>query len=140
MTLDRRGTTALEFAIIAPVFLALLFAAIEYGRLFWTLQAMQLASDKTARCVASGNSVCSSASTYAINTAAGYGATGLTSAGVTIQNPLTTTSAGPSCTPSSGNTAVRVQFSLTFATVVPGLLPGMPTTLATVSCYPLTGK
>ena len=137
MRLGRRGTAALEFAVAAPVLVTLMFGGMEFARLQWTWQALQLAGDQTARCVAIGGTACSSPSSYAVSTAQTYGAVGLVTAGVTID---TTTPSSTSCIPPSGNTDERVQLSLTFTSAVGGLVPGLNRTLATLSCYPLTGK
>lgn len=43
------GTTAVEFALIAIAFLALIFGIFEGGRMFWTLNTMQYAVESGAR-------------------------------------------------------------------------------------------
>ena len=59
------GTTALEFAAVSPLLLLLLFAIVEFGRLFWTQATLQYALDRAARCAATTPSVCSAQSTPA---------------------------------------------------------------------------
>lgn len=44
-----RGTTLLDFAIAATVFFTLLFAVIEFGRLFWTHNALRDAARRGTR-------------------------------------------------------------------------------------------
>lgn len=44
------GTTAVEFAMTAPVFFALLFGMIDGGRLIWTQVGLQYAVEMGARC------------------------------------------------------------------------------------------
>lgn len=46
---DSRGTTAIEFALIAAPFLLLLFGVIEGGRLMWTINGVQYAVEDTSR-------------------------------------------------------------------------------------------
>jgi Flp pilus assembly protein TadG len=46
---DQRGTAAVEFALIAPVFFALLLSVIDVGRYMWTLNTMQYAIDEAVR-------------------------------------------------------------------------------------------
>ena len=136
--LGQRGSTALEFAFVAPPLLLLLFGGLEYGRLLWTWQALQLAGDQTARCVAIGGTACSTPSTYAVNTASGFGALGLATSGVAVTNlPATSTT---TCNPLSGNAAIRIQLSLTFTSPVATFIPSLNKTLVTTSCYPLTGN
>jgi Flp pilus assembly protein TadG len=140
MISDRRAATALEFALAAPVLMALLFGTFEYARLVWTMQALQLAGDQTARCVAISGSSCKNAIAYAVATATGYGAFGLLSGGVTIDNipPLITNISA--CTPPAGNVATRVHLSLDFISVAAGLIPGINSTIVTNSCFSVTGN
>ena len=44
-----RGAAAVEFAIVFVVLIAIIFAIIEFGRLFFTVQAMKSASREGAR-------------------------------------------------------------------------------------------
>ena len=46
---DQRGVAAVEFAIIAPVFFALLLGIVDVGRYMWTLNTMQYAIDDAVR-------------------------------------------------------------------------------------------
>ena len=48
----QNGATLVEFALVAPVFLALLFGALEFGRALWTQQALQETAIAGARCMA----------------------------------------------------------------------------------------
>lgn len=43
------GTTAVEFAIVLPVFLALIMGIIEFGRLFWVQTSLRHSVEQTAR-------------------------------------------------------------------------------------------
>lgn len=49
LCLDRRGTAAVEFAIIAPIFFALLLSVVDVGKYMWTLNTMQYAIDEAVR-------------------------------------------------------------------------------------------
>src|SRR6476660_2562088 len=46
---SERGATLLEFAIVATVFLSVLFGVIEFGRLFWTHNALRDATRRGVR-------------------------------------------------------------------------------------------
>jgi Flp pilus assembly protein TadG len=129
----QRGTTAIEFALVALVLMTLTFGGMEYARLFWTWQAMQLAGDETARCVGIGSSDCATPSSYAETLAASYGASGATAG-----PPYTTSS--PPCNQLTGNTAAIVTLTLSFTSPAGTLIPGLNRTLTTVSCYPMTGQ
>lgn len=44
-----RGATALEFALVAPVFLLFILGIVDFGRLFWVKNLMQYGAEQTAR-------------------------------------------------------------------------------------------
>lgn len=46
---NERGATLLEFAIVATVFLTVLFGVVEFGRLFWTHNALRDAARRGTR-------------------------------------------------------------------------------------------
>ncbi|HJR20599.1 MAG TPA: TadE/TadG family type IV pilus assembly protein [Dongiaceae bacterium] len=46
---DQRGAAAVEFAMIAPAFFALLLGIVDVGRYMWTLNTMQYAIDDAIR-------------------------------------------------------------------------------------------
>ncbi len=48
-TRDTRGSTAVEFAFIAPVFILLVAAAILFGQAYYALGSVQWAIERTAR-------------------------------------------------------------------------------------------
>ncbi|MCP2679124.1 pilus assembly protein [Maricaulaceae bacterium NA33B04] len=48
-THDTRGSTAVEFAFIAPVFILLVVAAILFGQAYYALGSVQWAIERTAR-------------------------------------------------------------------------------------------
>lgn len=45
------GTTAVEFALVAILFLTFVFGLFELGHLYWTWNTLQFAVDKTTRYV-----------------------------------------------------------------------------------------
>jgi Flp pilus assembly protein TadG len=51
---DRRGITAVEFALVAPVFFALLFAIIETAMVFFAGQVLETITQDSARLVLTG--------------------------------------------------------------------------------------
>jgi Flp pilus assembly protein TadG len=59
---DEGGATAVEFALTAPAFFALLFAVIEAGLLLWTQIGLQHGAEMAARCASIDTSVCGNAS------------------------------------------------------------------------------
>jgi Flp pilus assembly protein TadG len=59
---DRRGASAVEFAITAPLFFALLFGIVEAGLILWTQLGLQHATEMAARCASINATTCNSAS------------------------------------------------------------------------------
>ena len=54
MLRDQSGTTALEFALTAPVFFLFIFGVIELGLLFWTQIGLQHGAEMAAAIVEPG--------------------------------------------------------------------------------------
>ena len=51
---NRRGSAAVEFALVAPVFFALLFAIIETGLMFFASQVLETITQDSARMILTG--------------------------------------------------------------------------------------
>jgi len=51
---NRKGAAALEFALIAPVFLALLFAILETAMMFFASQVLETVTQESARLILTG--------------------------------------------------------------------------------------
>jgi Flp pilus assembly protein TadG len=51
---NRRGSAAVEFALVAPVFFALLFAIIETALVFFASQVLETATQDSARMIMTG--------------------------------------------------------------------------------------
>lgn len=68
------GAAAVEYAIVAPVFLMFVFGTLEAGRLIWLQVTLDRAVAMTARCAAVNTSVCGTTAlmrTYAVAQAPG---------------------------------------------------------------------
>jgi Flp pilus assembly protein TadG len=64
------GSSAVEFAIAAPILFVLMFAVIEFGRAWWTKNALQYAIERAARYAAVCPANCptdAQVATYAAN-------------------------------------------------------------------------
>ena len=57
----RRGSASVEFAIVVPILLTLIFGIEEIGRLFWTQGTLEFAVTQAARCAAINTTLCGSA-------------------------------------------------------------------------------
>lgn len=67
---DERGGAAIEFALTAPAFLALLFGALQGALMLWTQLGLQHAAERASRCAAVNASLCGSSAqvqTYAVS-------------------------------------------------------------------------
>ena len=51
---NRRGSAAVEFALVAPVFFALLFAIIETALVFFASQVLETVTQNSARMILTG--------------------------------------------------------------------------------------
>jgi Flp pilus assembly protein TadG len=51
---NRRGSAAVEFALVAPMFFALLFAILETGMMFFASQVLETVTQDAARAVMTG--------------------------------------------------------------------------------------
>jgi Flp pilus assembly protein TadG len=116
----RHGATAVETAIVLPVFLLLLFGVIEAGLLFWTQSTLQSAVEAAARCAVVDKTNCGSTSavqSYAASQAIG----------------MTVPSASFDASPQSCGYQVSIGYNFSF--IVSGLFPGTMT-LNAKSCHP----
>jgi len=57
---DERGTSAVEFALTAPLFFMILVALIEGGLLLWTQVGLQHGAEMAARCTTVDPGICGS--------------------------------------------------------------------------------
>lgn len=46
---DQRGASALEFGLVAPIILMMIFGIIQYGYLYWSLQTAKATAREAAR-------------------------------------------------------------------------------------------
>jgi len=118
---DERGTTALEFAILAPVFFLLIFGIIAFGLLFWTQVGLQHGAEMAARCASINTTLCPNGNPTAVTNYAMQQAFGLSLPASTFTYS----------TPTCGN-----KVSASFAFVFPGILNLSPLTLTAQACFP----
>jgi Flp pilus assembly protein TadG len=120
----RRGTAAIEYALILPMFLLFIFGIIDVGRLMWTYVTLTRATEAAARCGAVNTTDC--------GTNAAIAARGVTEAwGMTITAAAFTVTQ-PAC-------GVHVVGTYSFVWAIPALMMSTPRatlTLTATSCYP----
>lgn len=115
------GTSAIEFALVAPVVFLLLFGIVEFGRLVWTQTALQYAAQAAARCAALGLPACATADKTQSYAASQVLGPAVPASAFTVA----------SCT----NNGQQVSASLPFTFALQKLFPWQ-LTLSSQSCYP----
>jgi Flp pilus assembly protein TadG len=118
---DEGGVSAVEFALTAPIFFALLFGIIEGGLVLWTQLGLQHGAEMAARC-ATVNAATTCGTVSAIQAFAAQQALGL--------DPPSSTFAVT--TPACGN-QVTASHSYQFLT---GYFGAPSVTLSAQSCFP----
>lgn len=119
-TRNTSGTSAVEFAMTAPLFVALLLAVIEGGLMLWTQLGIQHGTENAARCASINATVCGTASDIQ-NYAAGQ------AFGLKLPPAIFSVSA-PAC----GNQVTAV-YEFGF---ISNYVMGKPLTLSAQACYP----
>lgn len=131
----RSGASAVEFALVAPVFLLMLFGMIEFARLFWTTHALHETAIATARCMGIPQMECEDGGVYSAESTVAFAKakaagwfTLLDAAGIVLDRNAT-------CHGVEGLSKVRIEHQ--FATVVPSLLTSLAggTHLEAEACY-----
>ncbi len=118
---DQQGASAVEFALIAPVFFLFIFGIIAFGIMFWTQVGLQHGAEMAARCASINNTLCPNNNPSAITNYAMQQALGLSLPSSTFTYS----------TPTCGN---QVSASYTFQ--FPGILNLSPLTLTAQACFP----
>ncbi|MGH6708775.1 MAG: TadE/TadG family type IV pilus assembly protein [Bradyrhizobium sp.] len=116
---DESGTTAIEFALTAPVFFLFLFGIIEIGLLLWTQIGIQHGAEMAARCASINSTLCPSAT--AVKSYATQQSFGLTLPSSTFSYS----------TPACGN-----QVNATYTFQFPAILGLSPLNLTAQACFP----
>lgn len=122
------GATVLEFALVAPVFLFLLFAIVDGSRIFWLKKTIDEVAFSTARCM-SISAACKEIAqqkSYAVQRAASYG--------VRIAADDVTLATNAICRSRAASNRVTIQAA--FVSGTQGFLP-LPSTLTATACFPV---
>ncbi|MGH7112305.1 MAG: TadE family protein [Stellaceae bacterium] len=129
---------AIEFALVFPMFLALVFGTIEYGRLLWTREALQETATAGARCMAMSYSPCASGGNYSPANTISYVQQVAQGWGLSIPRANITPQSGQNVSCGGTSDFSKVLITYTFTSVVPKivLLPAGGVTLNATACYP----
>lgn len=125
---DARGATAVEFALLAPVFLLLLCGIVEVGRLLWAKQVLTEVAYSAARCAAIGAGCKTAAEiqSFAATRAIGWG--------LKLDAQRVSYTASTTCDGNAGNAQVALRYA--FASPITGLIPGLAGDLEARGCFP----
>lgn len=118
---DQQGASAVEFALLAPVFFLLIFGIIGFGLAFWTQIGMQHGAEMAARCASINSTLCPNGNPGAITNYAMQQTLGLSLPASTFTYS----------TPACGN---QVNGNYTFQ--FPDILNLGPLTLTAQACFP----
>jgi Flp pilus assembly protein TadG len=125
----RQGVAALEFALVSVPMLTLVLGTMEFGRLLWTQQALQMTATQGARCMGILSGSCASGGSYSSGNTTSYIETVATTWGVSLTSDnltLTRNSTNTACAPTGGvpspPNVSEVTINYTFISAVPGLL------------------
>jgi Flp pilus assembly protein TadG len=124
---DRRGASAVEFALIVPVLLAFVFLLIEGARLEWSQQALQQVASETARCYALGAPGCETAQATQI-----FAVKLARDRGISVAENAVAVARNQRCHDVDGMSMVTIQVPSAIET---SLLPRSLSTLKASSCF-----
>jgi len=132
---SREGASAVEFAMVMPWFLLMLFGIIEFGRLFWTSHALHETAIATARCMGVPQVECEDGNAYSAAKTIAFVQT--KAAGWAVRLDVTSISLdnAASCYGLDGFSQVTLTYK--FTTLLPELLTSLAggTDLTTQACY-----
>lgn len=132
---DRRGASAVEFALVIVPFVLLLFTVVEYGRLLFTRHAFQEIASETARCMGIVAPACADAA-QSYSEARTRSLIAADARAFSIAAPAATLSRTATCAGVGGFS--QATLTGTFATAVPGLMTALAggVRLSATACYP----
>ena len=126
------GAVAVEFAIVALLFITFVMAIFEFSRLLWVKQAISDVAVRAARCATVGNADSSIScrndpeiNDYAINEAAAVGV-------LLVRDQVTSNLS----VPCNGYIANQVEITFHLNSPITGLIPSFLQDISVVACYP----
>jgi Flp pilus assembly protein TadG len=131
---DHSGASAVEFALVIIPLMLVLFGVIEFGRLLWTLNALQETAIAGARCMGVLNTSCAASGAYNATDATSYVKSVANGWGVTLATSNLTLNNAATCAGVSDFSQVTITY--TFQTVVPLLSPLVSYPMTLNACFP----
>ena len=127
------GAVAVEFAVVALIFITFVLGIMEFSRLLWVKQAVTDVATRAARCATAGDANSATACTnnpeindFAIAEAA--------SMGIALTRNDVTVNQGVQC---NGYSANLVDITFDFESPVADLIPGLMQEISVIACYPV---
>ena len=132
----REGTTMVEFAMIAPVLIGFIFGVVEFGRLYWTREALAQTAITAARCMGILASNCAAGGNFSSANTTTYIQQVGNDWGISIPAANVQLNQNATCGGVAGLSQVSV--SVTFHSVVPAIvhLASSGNTLNATACFP----
>jgi len=129
------GASAVEFALVAPVFLLMLFGMVECARLFWTTHALHETAIATARCMGIPQLECEDGGAYSSVNAVAFARSKAAGWLIDLDSTALVLDRNSSCYGLEGLSRVRIEYR--FTTVMPSLLTSLAgsTQLKAEACY-----
>lgn len=126
---DRQGSALVEFALVAPLAIAMLFGVIEGARLYWTRQTLTEIAYVTARCM----SVSASCATEQARR--DYAVARARRLAVAIAASEVATATGTTCSGEGGSN--RVVITHPYNSPLADMVPLVPARIAVTACFPV---
>lgn len=132
---ERAGASAVEFALVVPVFLLMSFGMIEFSRLFWITHALHETAIATARCMGIPQRECEDGGVYSSANAISFAKTKAAGWLVQLDTAAIELDRNSSCNGLDGLSKARIEYR--FRTIVPSLLTSLAgeTRLKAEACY-----
>lgn len=121
---NEKGAVAVEFALILPIFLMLVFGIVEFGRAFNIQVSLSEAARETARYTA----IHSSKAGFSEADAKEVGISAAPSVPLEASDIQIAYSGGSACS-ADKSVVVTIHVATPYLTGLPGLVPGMPANL-----------
>ncbi len=118
------GAVAVEFALVLPIFLMLVFGIVEFGRAYNIQVSLSEAARETARYTA----IHSSEAGFSAANAKAVGISAAPSVALAPANIQIAYSSGTACA-AGQSVVVTINVVTPYLTGLPGLIPGMPANL-----------
>lgn len=122
--LNEKGAVAVEFALVIPIFLMLVFGIVEFGRAFNIQVSLSEAARETARYTA----IHSNDADFSFDDARAVGISAAPSVALEASNIEIAYSDGATCE-AGDSVLVSLQIVTPYLTPLPGLIPGVPANL-----------